>query len=273
MKNISLMFVLAISSILFSCSKFGKQQRSSDPKTKYNEAVNYYNNKEYLKSGVLFQQILPVITGTPEGEKALYMYSYCHFHQGQYRSSLFNFRNFYDSYFRNEKAEEALYMVAMSQFNMTQPSNLDQSTTKSAISAFQEYINVYPSSTRVKEAEENIKKLRAKLEKKDFDNAFLFAKLERYKAAVISFSSFLEDYPDSEMFESAHYYRFKSQSELALVSVKRIKKDRIEQAIKYYQEYVDTFKGGEYTGKSENIYKSLIKELSLLEKKEKEANL
>ncbi len=87
-----------------SCSKFRKIQKSDDWKVKYDAAFNYYESKDYYKAKLLFEEILPIIKGTKEAEKAQFYYAYSHFYQKLYTESAFFFKSFYDTYSRSPDA-------------------------------------------------------------------------------------------------------------------------------------------------------------------------
>ena len=67
-----------------SCSKFRKIQKSEDWRVKYDAGLNYYSNKDYYHTSLLFEEILPVVRGLPEGEKVEFYLAYCQYYQKTY---------------------------------------------------------------------------------------------------------------------------------------------------------------------------------------------
>jgi hypothetical protein len=67
LKNFILLLLLVTA---MSCSKFRKIQKSTDWKVKYAAALDYYEEKDYFRSNALLEDILPIIRGTEESEKA-----------------------------------------------------------------------------------------------------------------------------------------------------------------------------------------------------------
>ena len=53
-----------------SCSRFRSIQKSEDWKVKYEAAFEYYEQEDYYRSILLFEEIMPVIRAMKEGEKA-----------------------------------------------------------------------------------------------------------------------------------------------------------------------------------------------------------
>ncbi len=78
----------------FSCSKFRKIEKSQDWRVKYDAGLNYYAKKEYYKASVLFEQIIPIVRGLPEGEKVQFYLAYCQFYDELYLLSSEQFKTF-----------------------------------------------------------------------------------------------------------------------------------------------------------------------------------
>ena len=60
-----------------SCSKFRRVQKSEDWKVKYDAALEYYDDEDYYRASILFEEIMPLIRGQEEGEIAQIKYAYC----------------------------------------------------------------------------------------------------------------------------------------------------------------------------------------------------
>lgn len=244
-----------------SCSKFQKIQKSNDLDKKYQAALNYYKNKEYSKAGLLFEELIPILRGTKESELAQFYYAYTQYYQGLYDLSAFQFKKFYETFSRSEFAQEAMLMYAYSLYENSPAYNLDQTNTYSAIEAMQNFINAYPTSERVKEATDIIEKLRDKLEKKAFENAELYSRMQDYKAAVISLTNFQRDFPDSEYGERAAYLKVLNAYNLAKSSTKAKEKERYEEAIEFYENFIDKYAKSKYLRDAENMYEESIEKV------------
>ena len=73
---LGLICAILILVLVSSCSKFRQIQKSTDWKAKYAAAIAYYEEEEYYKAGVLLDQVLPIIKGTIDGEKASFLRAY-----------------------------------------------------------------------------------------------------------------------------------------------------------------------------------------------------
>ncbi len=239
---------------LTSCSRFVSIQRNPDADVRYNAAMDYYDESDFYRAGLLFEELIPTLIGSAKAEKVQFYYAYCQFNQQQYQLSAHYFKSFYDTYRRSDRAEEAIYMHAYSMYLGTPQYNLDQSGTDKAISALQDVINLYPSGEFAEKAFTYIQKLRARLEQKSFDLAKQYLTLGRYKAAVVALDNFRKDFPDSQMREEAGYKRLEAQYELAKISIQSLKQERYQQLVDDYLIFVERYDKSEYIKKAEALY-------------------
>ena len=164
--RLSYIILLFIAFYSASCSKFRKIQKSNDWELKYRAAMEYYENKEYYKASTLLEELLPIIRGRPEAEKAQFYFAYSYYYQKQYLLSAHYFQTFFELYSRSEYAQEAFFMYAYSLYLDSPNYNLDQSNTIEAIQAIQTFLNKYPRSKYREQANLLIDEMQVKLEEK-----------------------------------------------------------------------------------------------------------
>ncbi len=258
-RNAGLIIMIIMSA---SCTKFRKLQKSTDWKVKYTAALEYYENKDYYRSSVLLEEILPIIRGTEEAEKANFVYAYTYFYQNQFILSAHYFQTFVEIYGRSEYVEEAGYMHAYSLYKQSPEASLDQTSTYEAIAALQLFLNKYPFSNYLEEAEKLIAELQVKLETKAYDNAKLYHQLSRYKAALIAFDNFANDYPDSQMNPELAYLAVETAFDLAEVSVSTKQEERYRNTADRYEKMIDKFPESAYLKDAEKFYMESMKQLA-----------
>jgi len=274
-KNKFASYLLLIISVLFitSCSKFNKLQKTGTDTEKYDAAITYYKKGDFYKAGILFEELIPLLKGSSESEMAQFYNAYCQFQQGQYGTSQMYFKKFYDTYARSDFAQEAFYMHAFSLYKDSSPFNLDQTSTFTAISAMQDFINTYPDSPFREECTKYILELRAKLEKKAYEKAKLYFKISDYnamslKSAVIAIDNFRKDFPDSQYNEELTFLKVGAQYDLAVNSFDFKQRDRYKDVVKFYQELVDKYPTGNYLRDAEKMYAASQKQLEVFAKAE-----
>ncbi len=251
--NRFLFFVAGIL-VFTACSKFSKLQKSGDLDAKLKGAIAYYENKEFYKAGTLLDEILPLVRGRAEAEKATFYLAYTHYKQKEYVMGAYYFKEFYITYARSEYTEEAVFMHGKSLYNDSPQYNLDQTNTEAAVKYLQEYANKYPYGRYLEEATKLLDELSAKMKLKNYDNAKLYAKTHNYKSAVVAIKSFLETYPDSEFSEEMLYIRFDSQYLLSKHSIESKKLERYYEAIEFYHNFVDKYPSSKYLTLIESKY-------------------
>ncbi len=260
-----IILLIAISSV--SCSKFRKIQKSNDWELKYRAAMEYYENKDYYRASTLLEELLPIIRGRPEAEKAQFYFAYSYYYQKQYLLSAHYFQTFYELYSRSEYAQEALFMYGYSLYLDSPNYNLDQSNTIEAIGAIQNFLNKFPRSKYRDQANGLIDEMQVKLEEKAYQNAYLYYKLQKYlegeglKAALIAFENFQNDYPDSKFNERICYLKVECAYKIARKSVRSKMKERLEKTVEYYLYFIDKFPQSPWLKDAENIYSDCMDDL------------
>ncbi len=241
-----------------SCSDFRQIMKSDDWQKKYDAALKYYEEKDYYRATMLLEEILPIIRGSKTAEEAQYYYAYAHYYQRKYVLSAHYFQQFYETYSRSKYATEAMFMHAYSLYQESPVHSLDQSSTVEAIDAMQLFINKYPYSDYKERAENIMDELQAKLEVKAYDNALLYYQLGDYKAAIIAFNNFQNDYPDSDLNEEISYWKLAAQFQLAEQSITSKQKERYYTTIEYYQSFIDKYPESKFVKEAESIYEICI---------------
>jgi outer membrane protein assembly factor BamD len=261
-KNIVLIFTLVLT--LSACSEYSKVLNKGTSAEQYDMATRLYESGKYNKSLVLFEKILPDYQGKPQMERIQYMMSNAKYQTKMYLESAYYFDRFTKNYPKSTKKEEASYMAAMSYFKATLRSSLDQKDTQTAIAAFQKYINNYPDSERVKEANTYVKEMQMKLEKKEFDIAYNYYHTEKYKAAIVAFDNFLSDNLGTSYKEDALYFKSKAAHDLAVRSVLDKKEERINDALKAVERLEYNFKDSKYKNETKKMKEKLNDEMKQL---------
>ncbi len=272
--HIALLFIGIL--LLSACSsKFMKLQKKGTTEEKYIAANDYYKKGEYYKAGTLFEEIIPLLKGDSLAEQSQFYNAYAQFQQRQYSMSAYLFKSFYSTYANSPLAEEAFYMYANSMFKDSPNFDLDQTSTLTAIEALQTFINSYPESKYAETCSQNLKDLRHRLEEKAYEKAKLYYKtsgvtIANFKAAVVAIDNFQKDFPDSEYIEELSILKVQAQYELAEVSFENKQRERYSDALKFYEDFIDTFPKSTYIKQAEKIYDGATKGLEKVAKYEKQ---
>jgi outer membrane protein assembly factor BamD len=247
-----LMVAFAGMVMLFSsCETPEKLMKNPDINYKLKVATDWYNKKEYFKCIPIFEELMGLMKGQRSTEDIYYMYCMANYYQGDYMLAAYHFKSFANTYPTSAKAEECLFMAAISNSKLSPKYELDQSYTTKAIDAFQSFINQYPQSARVDSANKLLTSLRKKLEKKAFENAELYYKTENYKAAAVSFKNLLTQWPDIDNVERILFMVVKSYNKYAENSIATKRVDRYHSVIDAYKDFIYKYPSSKYLAEAD----------------------
>jgi|JFJP01.1.fsa_nt_gi outer membrane protein assembly factor BamD len=256
--SIAFVFVLLFS----SCSDYNKIVKSTDYEFKYKKALEYYEAGEFVRSSTLLKELINIVRGTSRADKVYYYYAKSQFGMKDNMMAGHYFKSLIKEFPRSEYAEESQFMVGYC-FYLDSPSpRLDQGGTQSAIDALQLFINLYPKSNRLEEANRLIIEMRDKLVYKSYLSGKLYYDLNNYKAAVVALSSSLKDFPDTKYREELMYMLLKAKYLLAVRSVEEKKRERLSSALDEYYTFVDEYPESKYRKEVEKYYATTAKLLN-----------
>ncbi len=238
--------------------------KSTDMEAKYDAAVKYYEKKDYYHALQLFEELISVYRGTSKAEQSYFYYTYCTYYVDDFTMAAYHFNNFVQSYPNSKHAEEMQYMYAYCFYLDSPIPSLDQTSTAEAIDKFQIFINKFPESTRVADANKMMDELRAKIEEKTFNNAKLYYRTSDYKAAVVAFANFQKDYPYSLYIEESMYLGLRASYEYASNSIDSKRVERLKASLEEYQKLVDNFSQSRYLRDAERIFENITKDLAVM---------
>ena len=264
LKNKIYILILLVTVGFSSCSEYQKVLNKGKVEEQYAMASELYEAQKYNKAIQLFEKITPSYRGKPQMERIQFMVAQSHYNTKQYTLAAYYFDKFVKNYPKSSKLEESAYLSAHSYFLASPVFSLDQKDTQEAITALQSFLYKYPESDKVTEANENIKTLTKKLEKKSFEIAKQYYHTEDYIAAIAGFDNLLGDYLGTSYKEEAMYLKFKSANNLAVNSYILKKEERLNDAIKIHERFKRSFPKSEYLSETEELLQNLNNELNSL---------
>jgi outer membrane protein assembly factor BamD len=255
MRRVSVVFILILGLLVaFSCSKFRKIEKNPDWRVKYEAGLAYYAKKDYYRTSILFEQILPIVRGLPEAEKVQFYLAYCQYYEKLYLLAAEQFKSFYETYGRGILSEEARFMYAYSLYKSSPGPSLDQSESIEAMTSMQDFLNRFPTSKFKDQAIEVIYTVQERLEKKGFENARQYVKMRQYKAAIVAMDNFQKNFPDSKYLEESYFLVVQSKFELAQESVQSKQRERYQNVLESYKNFVDRYPESKFLKDAERYY-------------------
>lgn len=266
MKFTSLLSLIFVAFLAFGCkSEFETIRTSGDAALWLQKANEYYDAEEYQRAQTLYELTIAPYRGKAEAEQIAYRYAYTYYYTRQYVLASYYFKNFATTYGGSTLREEADFMTAYSNYELSPVYRLDQSYSVKAIDAFEEFANRYPNSERIPEANRLIDEMRAKMETKDFESAKLYVDLRRFESAQQSFENVLKDYPETQRGEEIRYLMAKSQYQYADLSYITRKAERFDKAVLLAENFLDRHPNSENAEEIKELLTKTKKQLKDLE--------
>ncbi len=231
-------YLIIIAVLLFvGCSDLQKALKSEDIKFKNDLATELYEQEKYRKAAQLFVQLKELYRGKPQAERIVFFYANSLLNTKNYILAAYEFETFVKSYPKSQKAEEAYFMMSFSHYKTSPSFSLDQTDTYEALDKIQEFINRYPDSERMAEANAMATELREKTEKKGFETAKQYNTIRDYKASLTALDNFIADNPGTTYREAALFVQLSAATTLAVNSVFYKKEKRLEDAKSKYENF------------------------------------
>jgi outer membrane protein assembly factor BamD len=253
--------VLILLVLLTSCGEYEKLLKSTDFDLKKTKAKEYYDKGEYVKTTELLAQILPRYRATEEAEELNWMNADSYFRMKDFFMAGSYFKSFIDQFPFGKHAEEANYMAALCDYNISARPELDQENTRNAIEGFNIFINRFPNSTKVEDCRNRIKELEDKLVEKSYLSAKLYYDMKQYKAAVVALTNSLKEYANSKYREKMMYLKLNSLYQYAQLSLPNKQKERYQSTLDDYYSFMEEFPNSTYSKDVNNIFQKTNKYL------------
>lgn len=268
MQKLAYLSLFLLGLLTAGCSEYNKVLKSTDIDYKLTKAIEYYNNKECHKSLPILEELIGLTRGTSKAEEVYYYYAQSHYCVKDYYMANYYFKSFAKTFTTSTRAEICQFNAARCSFELSPIYSLDQTDTRNSIDEFQLFLDKYPNSNLRDSANKMIEMLSGKLENKAFENAKLFEKTGKYKAASIALKQFLKNYPASKYKEDALYLIVKSDFRFAEGSIEEKKLERYRSTIESYITFANSFPESKKLKEVESYYQRGKKEVELLTQKE-----
>ena len=267
--------IIIVSAMLLTgcANEFNQVYKTSDYSYKYEYAKECFMKGKYTRAVTLLQDLVTLQKGTDNAQESLYMLAMAQYLGKDYESAATTFKKYYSSYPKGVYAEMAQYYIGQSLYMSTPEPRLDQSQTVAAISAFQDYLDLFPDAKYKETAQNRLFALQDKLVQKEFYSAQLYYDLgqyfgnctnggNNYEACIITAQNALKDYPYTSMREKFALLIMKSKYELAQQSIEEKKFERFQDAedecygfINEYRDSKSKSLGEKYISKCKEVTK------------------
>lgn len=262
MKLCNRIFAALVVMTFCSCkSQFELLLNSNDVDAKYKAAFEYFDNKKYGKAASLFESLSMLTEGTAKDDTVKYYWGLSNYKAKDYYTAETNFEKFAENFPRSPFASDAIYLRMDCLYMQTLRYELDQTPTYKAINAISEYILEYPSSEHLQACRDMLVELNERLDKKAYESAKLYYKMEDYLASRVAFGNVLKDDAENIYREDILYYMAMSSYKYAFLSVPEKQKERYLDFVDDYFNFVGEYPDSHFRKELDAVYNKSQKAL------------
>jgi outer membrane protein assembly factor BamD len=172
-----------------------------------------------------------------------------------------NLEKFIESYPRSPFASEARYLRLDCLYRSTLRYELDQTPTYKAIGAISEYILEFPDNSHMQECRDMLVELNERLDRKSYESALLYYRMEDYLASRVAFRNVLKEDAENIYREDILYYIAMSSYKYAHMSVPAKQKERYLTFVDDYYNFIGEIPDSHYRKELDSIYRKAQKAL------------
>ena len=226
--KISVIITFFAALLFSSCaSEFNRIYKYGDSEAKYEYAKEAFARGKFQQASTLLQELVTMKKGSDEAQECLYMLAMSEYCNLDYESASETFKKYTTSYPRGYYVEPAYFYVGQSLYESSPEPRLDQSPTNGAITAYQQFMDLFPDSHLRAKAQERLYELTEKLIMKEFLSAQLYYNLggyfgninsndeSNYTASIITAQNTLKNFPYCSLREDFMLLIMKSKFQLA----------------------------------------------------------
>lgn len=250
--------------LLTACGEYQQLLKSRDPELKFQKALEYFNQQQYVKSQTLLDDVSAYYKGTERSEDVLCYLARSYMGQKDYTSA----GDYYAAYIRNypkgKYITEARFQVGHCAYLESPDARLDQEITRNAIKYFTEFVELYPESPYASQAYDEMTEMYDKLAYKELKSAQLYYNMgtylgNNYLSCEIIAKNAMRDYPSNKYQEEFEWLTFMAKYQQVVNSLEDMKLDRARDAVDEYYNFVAEFPESKHRAQADKTLKELKK--------------
>ncbi len=251
------LFFAVVAALLLTCSCKSQYEillNSHDVDAKYEAAFAYFNDGKYSKAASLFESLSMLTNGTERDDTVRYYWGLSNYKYKDYYTAETNFDQFIQSFPRSPFVADAAYLRIDCLYRSTLRYELDQKPTLKAINAISQYILEHEDSDHMQECRDMLVELNERLDKKAYEGAKLYYKMEDYLASSVALKNVLKDDSENIYREDILYYIAMSSYKYAHLSVPAKQKERYLVFIDDYYNFIGELPDSKYRKELDTVY-------------------
>jgi len=204
-KYLSLTFI----ALLIAACSSSVDTSQMTPEDYFKYVMELFNDEDYEVAIVEFQNILLQYPGSSVNDDAQYYLGMTYFNREQFLLAAYEFSKLIRNTPASPFVPDAQFMLGESYYQLAPGYPLDQAYTKKAIEEFQAFIDFFPASPKVEQAEMKIKEMNERLAEKEYQSGLIYEKMEYEYAALKYYTYVTESFHDTKYAPVALYNKIK----------------------------------------------------------------
>ena len=214
-----------------------------------------FSLSKYNNAAQLFESLSLLTSGTERDDTVQYYWGLSNYRFKDYYTAETNFARFLENYPGSPFAEEAQFQRIDCLYRSTLRYELDPTPTHAAITAIAEYIRERPDNPHMENCKTMLRDLSGRLDRKAYEAAKLYYKMEDYKASRVAFRNVLKEDADNIYREDILYYIAMSSYKFAYFSVPEKQKDRYLTFVDDYYNFIGENPESKYRRELDVMYR------------------
>lgn len=260
MKTKIILILSACVSLLAACkSQYELLLEGNDADAKFAAAMDYFERGKYQKSAQLFESLSVLTSGTDRDDTVQYYWGLSNYKFKDYYTAETNFETFLEHFPRSAFSHDAAFYRIDCLYRDTYRYELDQTPTYKAITEISHFMVENPDTPKMEECKKMVDALSLRLQKKAFENAKLYYRMEDYKAARVALMNVLKEDSENSYREEILYLTAMSSYKYAFNSIPQKQKERYLIFADDYLNFIGEYPESKWRPELDNLYKKLKK--------------
>ncbi len=249
---------------LTGCGEYQKILKSRDPEEKYQAALRYFNEKQYVKSQTLLDDVSSYYRGSERSEDVLAYLARSYMGQKSYESATSYYQAYIRNYPKGKYAAEAYFQIGHCQYLDSPDARLDQAVTRNAIDAFTQFVELYPESPYAEQAYQEMSEMYDKLALKELKSAQLYYNLgtylgNNYLSCEITAKNALKNYPSNKYQEDFSWLILQAKYQQFANSFEERKIERARDTQDEYYNFITEYPNSKRRKEAEKMMQQIRK--------------
>lgn len=260
LKNLFLVFV-AVAAMVSCKSQYEILLNSNDVNQKYAAAFQYFDEGKYAKAASLFESLSVMTNGTERDDTVRYYWGLSNYNYRDFYTAEANFDKFIELYPQSPFTSDARYLRLDCLYRSTLRYELDQTPTYKAIDEISQYILEYPETEHMKVCRDMLLDLNERLDRKAYEAARLYYRMEDYLASRVALRNVLKDDSENMYREDILYLIAMSSYKYASLSIPSKQRERYLTFVDDYYNFIGEIPESHYRRELDNVYRKAQKAL------------